>query len=87
MALIIKQYDVVRVIGIKGEGAPVMPEYRLPRVGDIARVVEIYTNPPGYELECVSPDGGTEWLASFVADDVTLEYIKPAFPYRHPAGA
>lgn len=73
----IKQYDVVRVIDIRGKGAQGLFGSRSPRVGDVACVVEVYTHPrDGYELECVSSAGETEWLASFAVEDVTLEYIK-----------
>ncbi len=75
----IKQYDVVRITGIRGEGAQGLFG-RNPTVGDTACVVEIYTHTPrlGYELECVSSKGETEWLAAFAAEDVTLEYLRNA---------
>lgn len=76
----IRQYDVVRVVGMKGETPQVSMGNRSPRIGDRACVVEVYADPPGYELECVSARGETEWLASFPADGVTLEYIESALP-------
>jgi hypothetical protein len=72
----IKQYDVVRVASIIGKGPQGLLGKRPPLIGDIACVVEIYTHPRGYELECVSSEGETEWLASFSAEDVTLEYVR-----------
>jgi hypothetical protein len=75
----IKQYDVVRLTGMRGEGAQGLFG-RNPAVGDTACVVEIFARTPrlGYALECVSPDGQTEWLAVFAAEDVTLEYLRNA---------
>jgi hypothetical protein len=75
----IKQYDIVRITGIRGNG-PQGLFGRPPLVGDTACVVEIFAHTPrlGYALECVSPDGRTEWLASFAADEVTVEYLRNA---------
>ncbi len=77
MAQEIKQYDVVRITAIRGCG-PQGLFGMAPAVGDTACVVEIYTHTPrlGYELECVSAKGETEWLATFAAEDVTLEYVR-----------
>lgn len=46
-----------------------------PRVGDGAAVIEVYSNPLGYELECSGKDGITSWLRSFAPEDVALEVV------------
>lgn len=38
-------------------------------------MVDLYNHPPGYELECVTPQGDTLWLESFVDDEVSLELV------------
>jgi len=38
-------------------------------------VVDVYDHPPGYELECVTPQGETLWLESFAHDEVSLELL------------
>jgi hypothetical protein len=48
---------------------------RAPQIGDVATIIEVYSDPPGYELECSNEHGITEWLAGFKADDIELELI------------
>lgn len=51
---------------------------RLPAVGDVAAVIEIYEKPQvEYELESVNEDGDTNWLVTVAASDVELERINP----------
>ena len=69
-----KQYDKVRILALTSGGAASIA-HRPPRVGDVAYVVEVYSNPPGYDLECVDADGDTEWLSSFSASEVVLEIV------------
>lgn len=78
MADSIKQYDVVRITGITGVGPQGVIGSRAPAVGDTACVVEIFSHMPelGYAMECVAANGETEWVASFAAQDVTLEYVR-----------
>ena len=70
-------YDVVRItalpkpIHFEPDGISV----RVPRVGDIATIVEVYESPYGYELECSRSDGMTEWLRTFAPGDVAFEKI------------
>lgn len=74
------QYDVVRLIqflrpidGFKVDG---FFNNREPAVGDIATIVEVYDDPPGYDLECcASNDGITTWLHTFAPDSVKLELV------------
>ena len=72
------QYSVVRVLGFcvppsaEDDGISRRP----PRVGDIACVVEVYSDPPGYEIECTADDGTCLWLHSFKSTDVQLELVK-----------
>lgn len=76
--MLFSQYDVVRIInltscqpgrscsfGIIGQEAPA--------VGDIATVVEVYSDPLGYELECCDADGSTRWVMAFSPSDIVLE--------------
>jgi hypothetical protein len=72
-----KQYDVVRIVAFN---KPVMVvrdaiNGREPHVGDVATIVELYDNPPGYELECVEKGGSTAWLRSFAPDKIELEPV------------
>lgn len=73
----IKLHDVVRITELlqpvrsgPGEG-----DVRKPQVGDVAWVIEIYKNPPGYELECSDKNGNTEWMQAFSTDKIKLEKI------------
>jgi hypothetical protein len=73
----VKIYDVVKIkelrtpIDFQPDGTSV----RAPSVGDVASVIEVYSNPPGYELECSGQDGITIWLCSFAPEDVELEVV------------
>jgi hypothetical protein len=73
----IKIYDVVRIkelrkpVDFQSDGTSV----RAPSVGDVAAVIEVYSNPRGYELECSGKDGITIWLWSFAPEDVELEVV------------
>ena len=76
-----QQYDVVRLIGF-GPNADLNPsehDKRPPQIGDTATIVEIYEDPPGYELECCdgSSEGITTWLRSFGVSEIILELLKP----------
>lgn len=70
-------YDVVKVkklhrpIDFQPDGT----SFRAPAVGDVAAVIEVYTNPPGFELECSGKDGITIWLHAFAPEDLELEVI------------
>jgi hypothetical protein len=44
-------------------------------IGDVAAVIEVYTTPPGYELECTGKDGITIWLHAFAPENIELEVI------------
>jgi hypothetical protein len=73
----IKLYDTVRIKAFR-HPVDVEPDKfnrRPPRVGDIACVIEIYANPPGYELECSDGNGITEWLHAFSPEDIELDRI------------
>lgn len=73
----VKIYDVVKIkelhkpVNFHPDGTSV----RAPNVGDVASVIEVYTNPPGYELECSGKDGMTLWLYSFAPEEVELEVV------------
>jgi hypothetical protein len=72
------QYDVVKVTQIRRRDAfrPAPFNRRAPQIGDIATILEVYTKPPGYELECSDEHGITEWLDGFKADDIELELVR-----------
>lgn len=71
--LSISQYDVVRVIRIRDarfDDAKVFYQ-RHPRVGDVGTVVEVYTNPIGFEVECCAAgDGKTTWLDAMYPEEL-----------------
>lgn len=61
------QYDVVKIIRFLTKN-PVQTDVfnkREPRVGDVVAIIEIYTDPLGYELECCDEQGITEWMIAF----------------------
>ncbi|MFC0351067.1 hypothetical protein [Undibacterium danionis] len=72
-----KIYDVVRLIAINSDELCLGDAFntRPPQVGDIATILEIYDNPPGFELECSDKLGGTVWLLGFQEKDVQLELV------------
>ena len=73
-----KQYDTVRVINILSQKKMMKAEFDLvePKAGDIAAIVEVYTNPIlGYELECVDKDGITQWLVTFEPNEIEMELV------------
>jgi hypothetical protein len=74
----VKLYDVVRITGLRRsiDFQPDGNSVRAPCIGDVATVLEVYRNPPGYELECCGPDGITIWLRSFALEDVELEVME-----------
>jgi hypothetical protein len=71
----IQQFDKVRIVALRDNQAPSLVGSRSPQVGDVATVVEVYSHPPGYELECATPQGTTMWLESFAEDEVSLELV------------
>ncbi|WP_141832826.1 hypothetical protein [Herbaspirillum sp. SJZ107] len=73
----VKIYDVVTIKGLRKpiDFQPGDMNVRAPAIGDVAAVVEVYSNPPGYELECSGKDGVTIWLHAFAPEDVELEVI------------
>lgn len=75
--MIFKQYDAVRVIKINVPSVQIDDAFNLraPRVGDVAYIVEAYSNPKGYELECCDSDGITRWLRAFGPDEIELELV------------
>ena len=77
MAQEIKQYDVVRIVRILNDAAARESPFgqRPPRIGDEATVLEIYTDPPGYELECSGSDGVTIWLGGYSPNDLELQRV------------
>lgn len=74
----IKLYDAVRIEGLHKPASLSDGDIRQPQVGDVAWVLEIYENPPGYKLECSDKDGTIEWLKGFRTEEIKLEkLIKP----------
>lgn len=72
------QYDVVKIMGFRTEKHTQMDAFnrRVPHVGDVATIIEIYTDPLGYELECCDANGITEWMIAFEPDEVELGQVK-----------
>lgn len=70
-----KQYDEVRIMAFRVEQTALAGESNLrqPEVGDIATIIELYSSPSGYELECSDANGITQWLMAFRPEDVVLE--------------
>ena len=71
-----EQYDVVRInriLKMPKEGVWKDVSCTVPKVGDVATIIEIYTDPiVGYELECSGSDGTTNWIATFNPKDIEL---------------
>lgn len=74
------QYDVVRLESIPSITVDASDPFNLrsPRVGDIATIIEVYANPPGYELECSGEGGITEWMLAFSPEEADFELVTPA---------
>ena len=73
-----KQYDTVKILEIKNPEKVVKSKFDLaaPKVGDVATIVEIYSNPTiGYELECSDEDGITQWLVTFEPHEIKLKLL------------
>lgn len=72
-----KQYDVVRVMALHVEATKASDAFNLrcPVIGDVATIIEIYSKPPGYELECSDVNGITQWLMAYGPEDIQLELV------------
>ncbi|NLD36302.1 MAG: hypothetical protein GX654_05465 [Desulfatiglans sp.] len=70
---------MVKIISFSNPDRIIKSEFdtKKPEIGDIATIVEIYTNPTiGYELECSnSKTGETLWLCTFDPLEVKLELV------------
>ena len=71
----IKLYEPVRIVKLRQPARVEHGDIREPRVGDVAWVIEIYENPPGYHLECSDKEGITEWLQIFRTGEIELEKV------------
>lgn len=73
-----KQYDVVKLKAWHVDAIKVSDAFNLrpPAIGDVATIIEIYSNPPGYELECSDGNGITQWLLAFGPEDVELDLVQ-----------
>ena len=70
------QYDVVRIKALPlSSQIPNQFDLRMPRIGDIATIIEIYTKPVGYELECSDQDGITQWMMAFAPGEAEFEHV------------
>jgi hypothetical protein len=75
----LKQYSIVKIKSInkKFNSDDFMLNKRVPKIGDIATIVEVYEKPSlGYELECSDKNGITEWLVTFALEDAEFELIR-----------
>ena len=71
----VKQYDMVRVVQIcNNRFAESSPRYqRHPLVGDVGTVLEVYSEPAGFEIECCAAgDGHTTWLEAMLPDEIEI---------------
>jgi hypothetical protein len=68
------QYEVVRVISIRDDRFSQAQVFyqRLPTIGDVGTVLEVYTDPEiGYEVECSDPStGATVWLEPMYPEEL-----------------
>jgi hypothetical protein len=72
------QYDVVEIIEIIKvlEFHPDDFNQRLPIIGDVATIIEIYKHEPlAYELECCDELGVTIWLQTIAPKDIILKKV------------
>jgi hypothetical protein len=71
------QYDVVRVMALHVGATEASDAFNLrgPAIGDVATIIEIYSKPPGFELECNDENGITQWPIAYGPDDLELELI------------
>ncbi len=71
-----KQYDTVKIIELVNPEKKSEFDPSVPKIGDIAAIVEIYTKPSiGYELECSDQEGITQWLVTFGPEEVVMELV------------
>jgi hypothetical protein len=76
----IRQFDYIRITAIhrKFSKADCIPGTKVPELGDVAAVIDIYDKPElGYELESVNERGETNWLVTVAASDLVFEKIRP----------
>ena len=70
------QYEVVRVTSLRGNRTfhPSATNRRIPSVGDIGTILEVYTQPEAaYEVECSDPATGvTIWLEAMYPDEIKV---------------
>jgi hypothetical protein len=70
----INQYDIIKIVNLPiiNDGDFLKHNKRLPAIGDMGTVVEIYTHPYlGYEIECCEPGTGiTEWMHAFTESEL-----------------
>ena len=72
-----KLYSVVRIKQVHKEFSREDAGFnkRLPRQGDVATIIEVYENQPGYELECIDDNGVTQWQTAFSPEEIELELL------------
>lgn len=70
-----KQYSVVKIKSLNKEFERTECSFgsRVPRVGDIATVVDVYDGT--FDLECSDENGITLWLEIFNLSDADLELV------------
>ena len=77
---ILTQYSTVKILALHREFDQLNVDRgfdrRIPRIGDVATIVEVYRTPTlGYELECCNSDGTNEWLVTFSPEDADFEIV------------
>ena len=71
----LRQYDTVRVVALVNKKRVLKAaECRLrpPRVADQAVILEIYSDPLAYNLECCDESGRTIWWGTFACEDLLI---------------
>jgi hypothetical protein len=72
------QYDKVKILSLNREFSieEILTGSRVPQIGDVASIVEVYTNPnKACELERIFMSGDTAWRATFELNDAQLELV------------
>ena len=75
MSIEFRKYDTVKIIEILNPEKTHKSDFNLaaPKAGDIATIVEIFTDPcVGYELECSDKNGITQWLVTFESGEINM---------------
>jgi len=70
-----KQYSVVKIKSLKKDFKCNEDSFgsRLPRVGDVATIVDVYDG--AFDLECSDENGTTLWIKIFEPNEAEFELV------------